>query len=198
VLKFQVEFGRVAHVRMHEPLEKAREALKVGRFEAALAFYREALQRQPGNWVLLGEVANFLTLSVRDPKGGADLAKLALRLNPACSSDLWCTLGDALFEWGRTAEAKSAYLRALKISPNDVRARFNLAFVHTRTRDYGAALAAIAEALALDRDPTGEWRKRLLEKQAEVLQLVTVKHGQEYLRMVNLVSKPEAGKKDEG
>jgi len=40
------------------------------------------------------------------------------------------TLGcDALFEWGRTAEAKSAYLRALAINPEDVRARFNLAFV---------------------------------------------------------------------
>jgi len=118
-----------------------------------------------------------------------------LRLNPACSSDLWCTLGDALFEWGRTAEAKSAYLRALKISPNDVRARFNLAFVHTRTRDYRAALAAIADALALDH--TGQYRERLLAKQAEVLQLVAVKHQQEYLRMVNLVSKPEERKKDE-
>jgi len=41
------------------------------------------------------------------------------------------TLGcDALFEWRRTAEAKSAYLRALAINPGDVRARFNLAFVH--------------------------------------------------------------------
>jgi hypothetical protein len=36
--------------------------------------------------VLLSEVANFVTFSMRDPKAGADLAKLALRLNPAKKS----------------------------------------------------------------------------------------------------------------
>jgi tetratricopeptide (TPR) repeat protein len=160
-----------------------------GRFEAALTLYRQGLQRQPGNWLLLSEVANFVTFSMGDPKAGADLAKLALRLNPACSSDLWCTLGDALFEWGRTAEAKSAYLRALKINPGDVRGRFNLAFVHTRQKNYPAALVLLAEALGLDK--TGQYRERVLQKQAEVLQLLTMRNQQEYLRMVNLVSKPK-------
>jgi len=192
---FQERFALSAFERTEAPVNKARECVQAGRYQAAFSLYRQALEGQPSNWVLLSEVASFLTYSMGDPKGGADLAKLALRLNPVCSSDLWCTLGDALFEWGRTAEAKSAYLRALKISPNDVRARFNLAFVHTRSRDYRAALAAIADALALDH--TGQYRERLLAKQAEVLQMVAVKHQQEYLRMVNLVSKPEERKKDE-
>ena len=139
--------------------------------------------------MLLNEIANFLTFSLRDPRAGADMAKLALALNPSCSSDLWCTLGDALFEWGRTAEAKSAYLRALKINPGDVRGRFNLAFVHTRQKNYPAALVLLAEALGLDK--TGQYRERVLQKQTEVLQLLTLRHQQEFLRMVNLVSKPK-------
>jgi hypothetical protein len=70
-----------------------------------------------------------------------------------------------------------------------VRARFNLAFVHTKGKNYRAALAMIADALALDK--TGQFRERLLQKQAEVLQLVTLKNQTDYLLMVNLVSKPE-------
>jgi tetratricopeptide (TPR) repeat protein len=188
-LRFQACFGRAEFDRIHEPVNKARECVKAGRFEAALTLYRQGLQRQPGNWLLLSEVANFVTFSMGDPKAGADLAKLALRLNPACSSDLWCTLGDALFEWGRTAEAKSAYLRALKINPGDVRGRFNLAFVHTRQKNYAAALVVLAEALALDK--TGQYRERVLQKQAEVLQLLAGKNQAEFWRMVNLVSKPK-------
>src|SRR5207249_2383481 len=82
--------------RRQEPLARARECARVGRFELAATFYQQALDRQPGNWVLLNEVAMFLTFSLRDPKAGADLAKVALALNPTCSSDLWNTLGDAL------------------------------------------------------------------------------------------------------
>src|SRR5208282_1410463 len=102
-------------------------------------------------------------------------------------SELWNTLGDGLFEWGRTAEAGAAYRRALQFNANDVRARYNLAWVYQRERDGGAALQVLAEALALDK--TGEYRDRLLQKQSEVLMLLAQRRQQEYLRMVNLVSK---------
>jgi hypothetical protein len=45
----------------------------------------------------------------------------------------------------------------------------------------------IAEALALDK--TGEYRERLLQKQAEVLGGLEVRNRQEYLLLLNLVSK---------
>jgi tetratricopeptide (TPR) repeat protein len=96
-------------------LAKARQCLQAGRFELAADLYREAVKRQPYNWVLLGEVAMFLLYSLRDVKAGLDMAKLALRVNPACSSDLWATLGDGLYEHGRTREALEAYRRALEL-----------------------------------------------------------------------------------
>jgi tetratricopeptide (TPR) repeat protein len=186
-LAFEQHFGKPAADRLSEPLDKARQCAKVGRFELAATFYREALHRQPRNWVLLNEVSMFLTFSLREPKAGVDLAKLALALNPTCSSELWNTLGDGLYEWGRFAEAQSAYERAIRVNDSDVRARYNLAWVHQATKHYEAALAILAEALALDK--LGEYRERLLQKQSEVLALLTRRQQQEYLLLVNLVSR---------
>ena len=60
--------------------------------------------------------------------------------------------------------------------------------VAREARDRGVrALAVIAEGLALDR--TGEYRERLLQKQAEVLAGLEGRNRQEYLLMLNLVSK---------
>jgi hypothetical protein len=68
-----------------------------------------------------------------------------------------------------------------------VRARYNLAWVYQRQRNYEAALRVIAEGLALDK--TGEYRERLLQKQAEVLGGLEGRNRQEYLLLLNLVSK---------
>jgi tetratricopeptide (TPR) repeat protein len=187
VVRFNQSFGKGEHERLHEPLVKARESARVGRFEMAATFYRQALERQPWNWVVLNEVAMFLTFSLRDVKAGIDLAKVALNLNPACSAELWSTLGDGLFEFGRAEEARSAYERALQVSPADVRARYNLGWVYARQKDYAASLAVLAEGLALDK--TGQYRERLLHKQQEVLAQQAARHQQEYLLLVNLVSR---------
>jgi tetratricopeptide (TPR) repeat protein len=185
-LCFSERFGKPAADHAHEPLQQARGWAQVGRFEAAATHYAQALERQPGNWVLLNEVAMFLTFSLRNAKAGIDMAKLALRLNPTCSSELWNTLGDALYEFGRTEESRGAYLQALQVSPADVRARYNLAWVHGRQKDYGAALTRLAEALALDQ--SGEYRERILQKQNEVLARVAQRSQQEYLRLANRIS----------
>jgi tetratricopeptide (TPR) repeat protein len=184
---FAERFGESTHQRLLEPIQKARACAKVGRFEMAADCYREAIRLQPRNWVLLCEVSQFLTFQFRDPKMAADMAKTALALNPTCSAELWNALGDALFEWGRTEEARSAYEKALAVNAADVRTRYNLAWVHTRLKDCPAALLRIAEALALDK--TGEYRERLLQKQQEVLALLARRHQQEYLLLINLVSK---------
>jgi tetratricopeptide (TPR) repeat protein len=185
--RFTECFGDASFKQQQEPIQKARGCAKAGRFELAMGFYREALALQPRNWVLLCEVSQFLTFSLRDPKAGADMAKVALGLNPTCSAELWNALGDALYEFGRTEEARSAYEKALAVNPADVRARYNLAWVHTRRKDYPAALGRLAEAMALDK--TGEYRERILQKQQEVLGRLTQRNQQEFLMLINLVSK---------
>jgi tetratricopeptide (TPR) repeat protein len=187
VLKFWERFSEATYIHLNEPVAHARACARAGRFELAATFYNQALERQPRNWVLLNEISMFLTFSLRDLKAGIDMAKQALALNPTCSAELWSTLGDGLFEFGRTEEARSAYLKALEVNESDVRARYNLAWCHVRERNFPAALEIISEALALDK--TGEYRDRLMHKLAEVMQHVGLRHQQEYLLLINLVSR---------
>lgn len=187
MLKFWERFGQRAYDDLHEPIAYARACARVGRFELAATYYNQALERQPRNWVLLNEISMFLTFSLRDLKAGIDMAKMALLLNPTCSAELWSTLGDALFEFGRTEEARSAYRQALYVNESDVRARYNLAWCHVREKNFPVALEVIAEAFALDK--TGEYRDRLMQKLSEVIQHVHVRHQHEYLLLINLVSK---------
>ena len=111
----------------------------------------------------MNEIAMFLTFTFRQPASGVAMAREALALNRHCSSDLWSTLGDSLFELGRIDDARQAYQRALRIKPTDVHAQFNMAWVLVRKGQLKEALVMIAEALALDE--TGEWGERLLKKQ---------------------------------
>ena len=146
---------------------------------------------QPRSWVLLNEISSFLTYQMRDPKSGIDMAKVALSQNPTCSADLWNTLGDALYEFGRTTEARAAYGQAMRVNASDLRSRYNLAWVHARERDYPAALRMVTEALVLDK--TGQYRDRLLQKQSEILTQLALRNQQEYLMLINLVSKSANG-----
>jgi tetratricopeptide (TPR) repeat protein len=194
-LRFEQCFGKAAEEHIMEPLNQARQCAEVGRFELAATFYREAIRRQPRNWVLLTEVSSFLTYRMREPKAGVDLAKLALALNPTCSSRVWDALGDGLFDCGRFREARAAYERAVRLNESDLRARYRLACAHQALSDYEKALTVLAEALALDR--TVEHRELLLEKQAEVLNQLGRRRHQEDLRLVNLVSKHSRPDPDE-
>jgi tetratricopeptide (TPR) repeat protein len=205
--RFLELFGGGEQSRLQEPVAKARAYVQHGRWELAAAEYREAMDMQPYNWVLFNEAANFMIHHYRgderrsDPnnpgrevslaiyggiKAGIDLAKLALAQNPT-SAELWNTLGDGLFAYGRYAEARSAYFKALEVNDQDVRARFNLAFVHIEEKNYPAALEVIAQALPLDK--MGQFREGLLRKQQEALALLTRRQQQEYLLLINLVSK---------
>lgn len=183
---FTERFGKAANEWLQEPVNLARANLKHGRIEAALAAYHRALERQPYNWILMNEVAMFLTFTLHSPAAGIKMAKAAIDLNPNCSSELWNTLGDAWYEVGKVHEAKSAYLRAISINPSDIRGRFNLSWVLNHERRYRQALAIIAEALALDE--TGEYAERLMKKQGEILSRLAMRNQQRYLLQANRVS----------
>ncbi|HYV37229.1 MAG TPA: tetratricopeptide repeat protein [Gemmataceae bacterium] len=194
-LRFSVQFGQAIAEKLQEPVARARHCLQVGRFELASSYYQKAMEEQPGNWVLLSEIAQFLIFSLRDVKAGIDLAKVALSLNPTCSSELWNVLGDGLFEYGRYPEARSAYLKALEVNGSDVRARYNLAWVYQREKNFPAAMEMIAEGLSLDK--MGQYRERLLQKQSEIVTQQVQRHQTEYLLLVNLVSKYATPEQDD-
>jgi tetratricopeptide (TPR) repeat protein len=185
-IRFEECIGEEGRRRVEEPATKARELAKAGRLQAALTKYREALSRQPLSWSLMNEVAHFLTFALGNAKAGLEMAREALRLNPACSADVWNMLGDCLFYLKRLREARLAFERALAISSDDVRARYNLAFVHVEAKEYGQALARLAEGLALDR--SGGFREGLLQKQAEVLGLLAQQNQRRYLGLANRVA----------
>jgi tetratricopeptide (TPR) repeat protein len=200
VLRFCKLFGSSEYERLQRPVYQARLYRQHARFELARTEYDRAVALQPYNWVLLNEVAGFLMTQLRGKKednydgvkAGMDLAKLALAQNPTCSAELWSTLGDGLYDFGRYAEARSAYRKALRVNDQDVRARYNLAFVYLRERNFKGALRMIAEALELDK--MGQYRDRLLQKLQEVLVGLTLRNQREYLLLINLVSQYTAAR----
>jgi tetratricopeptide (TPR) repeat protein len=185
--EFTQRFSKAAYDKLQEPWGQARANIQYGRFEAAVSAYHQALERQPYNWLLLSEVAMFLTFTLRQPEMGVAMAREALALNPTCSPELWNTYGDALYEAGRLEEARSAYRQAMRVNPRDVRGRYNLVWVLQRWGQFAEALAMIAEALALDE--TGEYYERLTKKQAEVLVRLAQRQQQKMLMLANRVSK---------
>jgi tetratricopeptide (TPR) repeat protein len=190
-IRFEECMGEVGRQSVEKPAIRARELVKMGRFQAALRQYREALAGQPLNWSLMIEVAHLLTFALGHPKAGLEMAQEALRFNPACSAELWNMLGDCLFYLKRLREARLAFERALAISSDDVRARYNLAFVHVEAKEYREALARLAEGLALDRP--GGFREGLLRKQTEVLALISQQNQRRYLGLANRVTSTGPG-----
>lgn len=184
--RFEECFGEAARKYFNEPAMRARDLARVGRLHAALGEYREAVAREPFNWTLLNEVSRFLTFGMSNPRAGLDMAGVAIEQNPACSAEVWNTAGDSLFRLNRIEESRSAYRRALEIGPDDVRARYNLAWVHLATGEYEDGLKRVAEALALDQ--RGEFRDALLQKQAELLGQLDHRNRQSYHGLADRIS----------
>jgi tetratricopeptide (TPR) repeat protein len=165
---FRSAFDETAQQRAAAPLEAARRHLHAGAMGLALRAYRDAIAARPHDWRLMGEAAEALIGDGRLHEA-LRLSEAALRINPWFSPSLWNPAGDALFHLGRFEEAEARYREAIRISPRDMRGHFNLAFTRAEAGDVEAALAALAAALAADRQ--GALRERILAKQQEVLAL---------------------------
>lgn len=183
---FCERFGKRGFDWRQQPAQMARECRNHGRVEAAATYYRVALERQPKNWMLMDEVARFLTFGFKNPRAGYAMAQAGLRENPTCSADLWTTLGESLVQLGHAEEARRAFLRTLKINGNDVRSRYNLACLLAGEGELDAALKYIAEGLALDKP--GAYREGFLRKQSEILGQLQQQYQQECHHMANRVS----------
>jgi tetratricopeptide (TPR) repeat protein len=164
--RFQDLFSRSAFESLYTPTARARELMREGRFEEARDAFQNSLCLQPRNWALLEETADLQTFKLSEYKAGLETTARALEINPI-GPGLWNTHGDCLYYLERKDEAHEAYLRALELNPEDVRARYNLSFTLSNRADQSAALKIIAEALEKDRK--GKYVDRLLRRQSEIL-----------------------------
>ncbi len=167
IAAFQNRFGPAGNDFFDDPLEDARKHAVAGRKNEALDCYRTALTRSPRDWQVAGEIAEFVGLQLQDYGAGRELAKAAVELNPWYSPWVWNILGDVLFLDGRVDDAHEAYLQAYRIHPGDARTNLNLAYTYFEFGQHGAALEAVAVALAAD--ARALYRHRLLEKQQQIL-----------------------------
>jgi tetratricopeptide (TPR) repeat protein len=168
--------------QLDAPQEEARAHLAAGRRNEALDAYRRMIERNPDDWQMLGEAAEYVGLQLGDHAAGLDIVRAALERNPWHSAWLWNILGDCLFYRERLADAHEAFTQALRIDADDPRTNLNLAYTLSAKGDQPGALAAIAHGLA--HDGKGHYRPRLLEKQAQVLALISERAAAEQGRLV--------------
>ena len=162
--------------------EEARAHLAAGRRNEALDAYRRMVEHNPGDWQMLGEAAEYVGLQLGDHAAGLEIVRTALERNPWYSAWLWNILGDCLFYRERLNEAHEAFTQAQRIDPDDPRTNLNLAYTLSAKGDQPGALSAIAQGLA--HDGKGHYRPRLLEKQAQVLALLSERSAAEQNRLV--------------
>jgi tetratricopeptide (TPR) repeat protein len=160
-------YGAGAVDDFEAPADEARRHAAAGRLNEALESYRIALTRNPRDWLLIGQAAEFVALQLKDYAPGLELIRAALEANPHTSPWLWNVLGDCLFCLGRFDDAHEAYGQARRIDPLDVRTNFNLSYTYAQAGAYREALEAIGAALA--GDAQGAYRTRLLDKQQQIL-----------------------------
>lgn len=163
------------------PQEEARAHLAARRCAEALDAYRRMVERNPGDWQMLGEGAEFVGLQPGDHAAGLELARSALERNPWSSAWPWHILGDCLFYRERLADAHAAFLQAQSIDPDDPRTNLNLAYTLSAQGDQPGALAALARGLA--HDGRGLCRPQQLEKQAQVLTLISERTAADQARL---------------
>ena len=177
---FESRFSAAAQGKIREPAEQARRQAEHGLLREALHSYRLALERNPKNWQLIGDVAGFVAEELNDPATGVELARSAIELNPWYSPDLWNVLGDCLARLGRHAEAHECYGQAYRMHPENPRASLRLAGSWLRLGDPVRCLETIAQGLAYD--SKSMLRHLLLEKQQEAIAALSVRWNREFER----------------
>jgi tetratricopeptide (TPR) repeat protein len=179
---FENRFGGEAWSYFDGPITEARTHAAAGRKQEALENYQTALSRQPRNWHIIGEAAEFVGLQMREFAAGVELARAALELNPCYSAWLWNVLGDCLYCLERLQDAHEAYLQGERVDPTDPRVLLNLAYTYHHLGRLDSALDAVARGLFHDRNALH--RERLLERQQQILVAVSARAQAEQNRLL--------------
>jgi tetratricopeptide (TPR) repeat protein len=164
---FEIRFAAATLDQAEALVDQARQQAATGLLQQALAGYRLAIERNPRNWQVIGEAAEFVTTGLRDPVSGLELARAAIELNPWYSAYLWNVLGDCLSALERAREAHECYLQACRINPADAETSLRLAGSWLQIGDPAQSLEAVARGLA--NDSIAMLRHVLLQRQQQAI-----------------------------
>jgi tetratricopeptide (TPR) repeat protein len=164
---FEARFAAATLDQSEALVDQARQQAASGLLPQALAGYRLAIERNPRNWQVIGEAAEFVTTGLRDPGSGLELARAAIQLNQWYSSYLWRVLGDCLSALERARDAHECYLQACQINPADAEAQLRLADSWIQIGDPARSLEAAARGLA--NDSNAMLRHEILKKQQQAI-----------------------------
>ncbi len=144
----------------HEPpradtLAQALEEYEHGRRDQALALCTSALEQDPGNPHALCLMAK-LSLDRGEPCKAEEQARRAIAILDG-QADFYDTLGRALNNQKRLADAAGAFERALACDSGHTTAYNNLGHIRRQQGDLRAALELFKEATALDPGHAGAW-----------------------------------------
>ena len=139
----------------------AEEHLSNGRYKAAIPIFEKLLARQPGNPIMLNNLA-LAYQQEKDPRAAAT-AQRALALEPNSPAVL-DTAGWIMLEAGDSKNGLTHLRRAVLLSPNSGEIRYHLALGLLKTGDKAGAKAELT--LALAREPGFRFAKEAKQQLA--------------------------------
>lgn len=133
---------------------------EAGRFEEAVALYRQGAELDGGDPETLFNLGNALWALERHDEAARAFARATTR-DPEFV-EAWNNLGNALGRAGRTSEAVAAFARALALEPRYADAHFNLAETLAAAGDVGGARHHWRAYL--EEDPWSPWADVVRER----------------------------------
>ena len=112
--------------RKSPDVERGRKALADGKPAGALSAFERALEASPQDLALHYDRGEALYALKKFPEALAEFQRAAESPDPKLRADAWYNAGNTLVEQQKLKEAVDAYKRALRLKPDDRRAKWNL------------------------------------------------------------------------
>ncbi|MEE2896639.1 MAG: tetratricopeptide repeat protein [Planctomycetota bacterium] len=147
--------------------ERGDHEFEWGRYDSAIGFYRQILDREPGDADAL-EMYGRCLLELGKPVEAAESLSIAVARRPG-ERDLLFLLAEAEFQAGDVDEAFDL-VRTWALDNNDAGAWFTLADFSRRSSDPDTARDAVVRAIEIDPDGSVEYYLLAAEIDIELLQ----------------------------
>jgi Flp pilus assembly protein TadD len=138
----------------------AAQAFERGDFAGSIAFFNEAISKNPNDWALLNNLGLALFKTERLEEAESAFFK-AIAINTGCAS-CYNNLGDLEAKRGSLDEAELYYQKAAKADLSDPAPYFNLGVLYEKKGDLDAAFEAYSQFL--ERNPNS---KSLMAKKVQ-------------------------------